>query len=382
MSTNCDYLIIGGGVYGCGLAWELASAGADVVLLERATIASGSSGGSGARGVRSDRRDIRELAMARRANELWPTLDERLGGPTGYQRIGGLRLVEKEYVGGSGGRVSLHAHAWMQNQAGIPTTILDRNELLDLEPGISDIVTHALYVPSDGIAPQGQTTARVAEAARRAGATLIENTPATSLTWSGNRVTAVQTDSGEYRPRRAVVITANASTHSLLGEGMNLVPSWFVVAQATFVEPLEPAGISHLVNHESRPLSVKAGPNGTVQLSGGMRGRWNPHTNSMEVDESLVPLALGHAAAVYPSLAGAKIVATEAGGPEGCSPDGIPVIDVVPGSENVYVASHWTAHGFALFPAVVESLRTWLLEGEKPELLSSFSASRFYARTA
>lgn len=382
MTTSCDYVIIGGGVYGCGLAWELASAGADVVLLEKTTIASGSSGGSGARGVRSDARDLREMALVRRANELWPSLDERLGGCTGYERIGGLRLIENEYVGGSGGRVSLQAQAWMQNQAGIPTTILDRSELLELEPGISDIITHALYVPSDGIAPQGQTTLQLARAAHQAGAKLIENTPVTSLAWSGNRVTAVQTDGGEFRPRKAVVITANAGTSSLLGESMNPVPSWFVVAQATFVEPVEAHDIRHLVNHESRPLSVKAGPNGTVQLSGGMRGRWNPTTNSMEVDESLLPVALAHASAVYPSLAGARIVSSEAGGPEACSPDGIPVIDVVPGSENVYVASHWTAHGFALFPAVVEALSGWMLNREKPELLQPFAVSRFYARTA
>jgi sarcosine oxidase subunit beta len=379
---NCDYLIIGGGVYGCALAWELARAGADVVLLEKTTIAAGSSGGSGARGVRSDRRDLREMALVRRAQELWPTLDERLGGPTGYQRLGGLRLIEKEYVGGSGGRVSLQAHAWMQNQAGIPTTILDRSELLALEPGISEIITHALHVPTDGIAPQGRTTVQLATAARRAGATLLENTPVNSLTWSGTRVTAVQTDLGEYRPQKAVVITANAGTSPLLGEAMNPVPSWFVVPQATFIEPQQPHGIRHLVNHESRPLSLKAGPNGTVQISGGHRGRWNPKTNSIEVDESAVPAALAHAAAVYPSLAGARILSTEAGGPEACSPDGIPVIDLVPGSENVYLASHWTAHGFALFPAVVEALGSWVLNGEKPDILTPFAVSRFYARAA
>ena len=102
----------------------------------------------------------------------------------------------------------------------------------------------------------------------------------------------------------------------------------------------------------------------------------------MEVDESLLPVALAHASAVYPALTDARIIASEAGGPEACSPDGIPVIDVVPGSENVFVASHWTAHGFALFPAVVEALSTWLLQGVKPEILAPFTAERFYAQIA
>jgi len=373
---NCDYLIIGGGVYGCALAWELATSGADVVLLERSKIASGSSGGSGARGVRADLRDLRELAIARRSQELWPTLDERLGGDTGYRRIGGLRLVEKEYVGGSGGRVSLKAHAWMQNKAGIPTTILDRTDLLELEPGISDIVTHALYVPSDGVAPHYQTTVELAAAARRAGAVLLEDTPALSLSWFGSRVKSVETPAESYRPRKSVIITANAGGASLLGNA-DPVPGWSVVPQATFVKPDRAPTIQHLVNHESRPLSLKAGPGDTVQISGGQRGRWNPNTGLVEVNESVIPAALADAAAVYPELLNATILSSEAGGPEYCSPDGIPVIDSVPGVENVYIASHWTAHGFALFPAVAEALRLWLLTGAKPEILEPFAVSRF-----
>ena len=42
-----DFVIIGGGVYGCGTAWELAKQGAEVVLLEANAIASGASGGLG-----------------------------------------------------------------------------------------------------------------------------------------------------------------------------------------------------------------------------------------------------------------------------------------------------------------------------------------------
>jgi sarcosine oxidase subunit beta len=52
-----DYVIIGGGIYGCTVAWHLAKQGADVHLLEANTIASGASGGLGKRGVRANGRD-------------------------------------------------------------------------------------------------------------------------------------------------------------------------------------------------------------------------------------------------------------------------------------------------------------------------------------
>ncbi len=39
-----DFVIVGGGVYGCGVAWELAKRGADVQLLEAKSVAGGASG--------------------------------------------------------------------------------------------------------------------------------------------------------------------------------------------------------------------------------------------------------------------------------------------------------------------------------------------------
>lgn len=45
-----DFLIVGGGVYGMATAWHVARSGADVLVLERNTVASGASGGPGRRG--------------------------------------------------------------------------------------------------------------------------------------------------------------------------------------------------------------------------------------------------------------------------------------------------------------------------------------------
>ena len=74
-----DFVIIGGGVYGCATAWELAKRGAEVMLLEADEIAAGASGGPGKRGVRANGRDLRELPLMRAAYRRWPTLHEELG---------------------------------------------------------------------------------------------------------------------------------------------------------------------------------------------------------------------------------------------------------------------------------------------------------------
>jgi sarcosine oxidase subunit beta len=106
-----DFVIVGGGVYGAGVAWELAKRGADVLVLEAGEIASGASGGLGKRGVRANGRDIRELPLMRTAYELWPDLHEQLGAPTGYERGGNLHFLELD-----SDMAGAAATAWAQEQ--------------------------------------------------------------------------------------------------------------------------------------------------------------------------------------------------------------------------------------------------------------------------
>lgn len=56
MSTSgkaSEIVIVGGGIYGTSLAYQLAKAGRSVTLLEAGEIAGGASGGPGERGVRA-----------------------------------------------------------------------------------------------------------------------------------------------------------------------------------------------------------------------------------------------------------------------------------------------------------------------------------------
>jgi sarcosine oxidase subunit beta len=375
--VNCEVIIVGGGVYGCGLAHELATAGMDVRVLERDRVASGSSGGPGARGIRSSGRDLRELPLVRRAHELWPDLADRLGAPTGYHRTGSLRLVEKEAVGTHGGRVSLEAHAWSQTQAGIPAAVLDRGGLLELEPDVAGAVTHALHCPHDGVAGHAQTTRAYADAARRLGAHIHEGEAVTGLAWSGRDVSSVVTTKDVYTPTRAVVLLANTATAKLLADTPVYLPTWRVVPQVVLVRPRHPLRITHLIGHDSRSLSLKRAEDDTVQISGGWRGRWDPATGRGVVDPEMVEASLEQGSQVYPALHGATVVGTDATRPESCSSDGIPLIDSLPDSTNTYLATGWSAHGFALAPSVCELLARWITSGDKPETLAPFGLDRF-----
>ena len=58
------------------------------------------------------------------------------------------------------------------------------------------------------------------------------------------------------------------------------------------------------------------------------------------------------------------------------SPDDLPVIDQIPGTEGLFVVAGSSGHGFKLGPAVGEELARLATSG-RSDLLSPFSLSRF-----
>lgn len=55
---RADYVIVGGGVYGTAVGWELSKRGAGVLVLEaQPDVAAGASGGIGRRGIHHGKRD-------------------------------------------------------------------------------------------------------------------------------------------------------------------------------------------------------------------------------------------------------------------------------------------------------------------------------------
>ena len=369
-----DFVIVGGGIYGCAIAWELAKRGADVHLLEARTIASGASGGLGKRGVRANGRDLRELPLMRLAYEQWSTLHEQLDGLTGYERMGHLWLIERDqdYAGAA-------ARAWVQEQQGIPTQLIEAAELPALQPYLSEQVIAALYCPLDGVADHTQTTRSYATAAQKLGATIQEQTPVTKLERQGDQVTAIITENDELIPvGKQVLLLSNHHVLNFVRDHLDItLPIWPMLPQVMATEPVTPMPVKHLIGHASRTLAIKPLPTNQVMISGGWRGRWNADAGRGETLPDQVEGNRQQAIAVYPVLADVPIAEAKADRLETITADGIPIIDRLPGAENMIVAAGWSGHGWAIAPAVALLLADWALTGKQPDLLNPFSYQRF-----
>lgn len=371
---QAEFVIVGAGIYGVATAWALASRGASVLVLEASAVAAGASGGAGKRGVRANGRDIRELPLMREAYDLWPQLHERLGAPTGYERIGHLQLYERHHDVG-------HAdvRSRVQTALGIPTHHLDSTRLRDVEPGVAGRVLGALHAPLDGVADHKATTQAYAQAATRAGATLRTGVAVVDVVREGGRAVRVTLSGGEtVEIGRELILLANGGTADLLARAFGCVlPIWTIYPQVVLSTPAESAPFHSYVGHVSRPVALKMVPGTVVMLSGGWRGRWNHETGRGETNDANIAGNWAEAVGLFPAIGHLAAAHGSADRAETNALDQIPIIDRVPGCANVLVGCGWTGHGWALAPAAAPHLAEWALSGHVPDALRPFTLGRF-----
>lgn len=373
---HAEFVIVGGGIYGVATALALARRGAEVLVLEARDIAAGASGGLGKRGVRANGRDIRELPLMRLAYDLWPTLDQELGAPTGYERIGHLQLYERHHDIGAAA-----VRARVQSAMGIPTEHLAGGRVRDIEPCLGAQVLGGLHAPLDGVADHEATTRAYAKAAERAGATIRTGARVVGISHGTGRVHGVTLEDGSsVAVGRELLLLANGGMSGLLEEHLQCrLPVWTVFPQVVRSTPAPTAPFHSLIGHMHRPVALKMIPGGSVMLSGGWRGRWNPESGRGETMATSVTGNWAEAVSLFPPMAELQIVEAVADRAETTCLDLVPVIDRVPGVSNALVASGWSGHGWAIAPAVAPLLAEWALTGDAPDILRPFALSRFPA---
>lgn len=345
-------VVVGGGVMGLCTAWEMRRLDrtADVVLVERERVGAAASGASAA-GVRAMGRDPAERRLALASLARWPDLDRELETPTRYRRGAGLRIAldESEWA---------HLPAWVEAQRrdGVPVELVDAAAARRIAPGIAAGCLGAAHCPIDGQAEAQPTVDAFAAAARRLGVRLREGVEARALLVDRGRVVGVACAGGIIEGGDAVVVTAGAWSRDLLtGAGITL-PLEPRGLQMLLTEPDPARRLGPVVGCFGRRLSLKQLESGSFLIGGGFpavlaadgSNRWELIPDSVEGSRAV-------AREVYPSL-GPLALARGWAGIEAFTPDGLPLLGLVPGVEGLALGAGFSGHGFALAPVVGEIL--------------------------
>lgn len=195
MNTAYEVAIIGAGVTGSAIARELSRYDVRACVIEREEdVCNGTSKANSAiihAGFDATPGTLKAQLNVR-GNALMDTLSKELDIP--FKRNGSLVVCT-----GDQDRQNLEQLLERGRTNGVPgLRIMEREELLALEPNISDDVTCALYAPTGGIVCPFHMTMAFAENACTNGVSFFLNTQVTAIikTETGYRIDTLHTDTG------------------------------------------------------------------------------------------------------------------------------------------------------------------------------------------
>ena len=366
-SRDVDVLVIGAGVIGCAVAFELAETGARVRVIDgRRPGAGASQASAGVLAPYVEGHGSRSLrTLGRRSLDMYEAFVgravQRSGLPVEFGRCG---TIEVAVTDADVERLALSRQ--MIAGEGVPGQWLESDALCDAEPAVSPAVRGALRIPSHAVVNVPALTAALAAAAVAGGAEVIADVAATSIA-RGVDGLVVQTSAGAVRASQ-VVLAAGAWAAGLTPAGADSMPVRPVRGQLVYLAA--PPGT---LRHVAWASDVYLVPwnDGTVLVGATSEAVGFDERNTAGGVSQL----LRAATALVPALVDATFVEARRGLRPG-SPDDLPYIgpsEVLPGL--IYACGHYR-NGVLLAPLTATLVRQLVQGDGADDALSTVTPSR------
>lgn len=353
---------------GTSIAFHLAEAGADVMLLERGALGSGSTSRA-AGGVRSQFSDTLNVRIATRSMEAFRAFAVRPGWEIDLRQVGYLFLLTREED-----VTAFSAHAERQRSLGVPTEMVTPERARELCPliEIGDVLA-ASFCPEDGHATPEAVVQGYAYGARGHGARIHTQCEVRDILLRGDRVTAVRTSEGDVQTG-TVVCAAGAWSRAcgqMAGVDLPVTP---LRRQILFTEPISgiPSELPMTIDFETGFYFHREGP-------GLLMGMADPDEKPgflLEQTDDWIPALLSVAERRAPRVAAAGIRGGWAGLYE-MTPDHNAIIGEARLPTRFIYATGFSGHGFLQGPAVGEIVRDLVLGREPFVDVSPLAVERF-----
>ncbi|RPD94527.1 FAD-binding oxidoreductase [Candidatus Pantoea deserta] len=385
-----DVIVIGGGIIGTSVTYELAKQGVSVALFEKGVIG-GEQSGRNWGWVRQQNRDIYELPLAMRSLQRWEELSSEIGSDLGFRRSGILYGTHSEAD-------VARWETWgkQAKQIGFVSHLLSAQEV-HKRLGDSAQWVGGIWSPTDGRAEPSLAAPAIAAGAQKLGASIHQRCAVRGLDVSAGRVSGVWTERGRVRASQVICCGGAWSSRFCKQYGIEL-PSANILGTAfkTTVAPeviqgclsmpelcirrrldgsytvavpgrgqldLAPQNIRYAAKFYPMYRSkiakkLKLRLNGSFFNGPEAAGGWSNHAVSPfekirvldpKPDRQILDEALRTLVKAFPALEGIKIDHAW-GGWIDTTPDLVPVIDEMQSVPGLFIASGFSGHGFGIGP--------------------------------
>jgi glycine/D-amino acid oxidase-like deaminating enzyme len=376
---SAEVVVVGAGIVGAAVAWELAARGVDVRLLDRGDVAGGTTGLGEGNVLCSDKDAGPELELTVQGLRLYDELEERLGAAARIRRKGAL-IVHPDPATWA----AEPARVERLRAAGVDGALLSAAELREREPALTGELHGASRFPADL-----QCDPRAVARALAEPLDVTTGCRVDAVEIEGGRVTGVRTEAGRVAAG-AVVLAAGPWTAPLAasaGLRLPLEPRKGQLVRLRVPQP-EPRLIRHKVVDGSYLLSAASADAG-LQVTTVLETTWDGHVlvgSSRErrgfdttVDDAVSDAMVARAARLMPGLAALARDAAWAG-LRPWLPDHLPAIGPSRAADGLWIATGHEGAGVALGPITGRVLAQAYCGEEPAVLLSPFDPDRFAQR--
>ncbi len=391
---RCDVAILGAGVNGTSIAYELSKRGKKVLLIDKIVMGAGASGSCDDMILLQSKKPGILLEMAFKSLELFESLKDELPSDIEFETRGGTILIEDEEH-----LAIMEDFVASQNKYGLDVEIIDRKRLLQLQPLVAEDIIASTYSARDSQVNPMLLMKAFLLGARQKGMELLSRTRATSVERlnSGWRLLL---DSGDSVETEVVVNAAGAWANDitkLIGFEVPITPR---KGQVIVTEAIPPLGATNVWS--AQYIVSKLKPQDAAKNASGGAAAQAPaerfglgfaftgtHNGNYLIgstrenrgfDKSTDPEAIGLLSAqverFFPVMSKINFIRTFAG-LRPSTPDGYPFLGEIPGAPGFFIAAGHEGDGIALSP-ITALVMADLITGKKPKFpMETFDPGRF-----
>ncbi|MBU7026482.1 MAG: FAD-binding oxidoreductase [Theionarchaea archaeon] len=367
MKDKAEVVIIGGGVTGCGAAYNLVKKGVtDVVVLEKNYLCYGASGRCGG-GIRQQFTTEANIKLAMDSVRIFEQLSEELDTDIEYDQGGYLIITYEDEV------EQFKENVKLQNRMGLQSRFITPEEAREIVPLLNiDPIAGATFCQTDGHANPFRVVHGYAKKAEEMGVEINKFTEVTGIKVDDGQITAVKTNKGTVKTS-IVVNAAGAYSRDIgLMVGVDL-PNKPYRHEILVTEPIEHVQDPMIISFKTGIYfsqqecgSIIGGIGdpeepSSYNLSGSLRFLRRMATTMIE----LVP-AYGHLN-VLRQWAGLYDV----------TPDAQPNLGWTEGVEGFCQANGYSGHGFMIAPKVTELIAELIVDGKTSMPIDDLNVKRF-----